>query len=64
MKVSIKYIIAGYIVLIAANALVGNASAIIRDDKGSAVCNGSGSSLVLQLDCKGGFGRHAGGEGG
>ncbi len=33
MKVSIKYIIAGYIVLIAANALVGNASAIIRDNE-------------------------------
>ena len=48
----------------AANALVGNASAIIRDEKASAVCNGSGSSLVPQLDCKGGFGQHAGGEGG
>ena len=60
MKVSIKYIIAGYVVLIAANALVGDASAINRDNKGSAACNGTGSSLVLQLDCKGGFGRHAG----
>ena len=64
MKVSIKYIIAGYAVLIAANALVGDASAIIRDNKGSAVCNGTRSSLVVQLDCKGGFGRNAGEAGG
>jgi hypothetical protein len=56
MKVSIKYIIAGYAVLIAANALIRDASAIIRDNKGGAACNGAESSLVVQLDCKGGFG--------
>ncbi len=54
MKPSIKYIVAGYVVLIAANMLVGNASAgTLPDGNGGAVCKGAGSCLVLQLDCKG-----------
>ena len=54
MKPSIKYIAAGYAVLIVATALTGKASAGTHPDgNGGAVCKGAGSCLVLQLDCKG-----------
>jgi hypothetical protein len=54
MKPSIKYIVAGYVALIAVNMFAGNASAgTLPDGNGGAVCKGAGSCLVLQLDCKG-----------
>jgi hypothetical protein len=54
VKPSIKYIAAGYAVLIVATALAGKASAGTHPDgNGGAVCKGAGSCLVLQLDCKG-----------
>jgi hypothetical protein len=54
VKPSIKLFVIGYATLIAANMLVGNASAGTHPDgNGGAVCKGAGSCLVLQLDCKG-----------
>lgn len=54
MKPSIKYIAAAYAVLIGAYVFTGGASAGTHPDgNGGAVCKGSGSCLVLQLDCRG-----------